>query len=513
MKTPPGMPHRKSLMRRMMEQQQDIARRGAALQARQAAERMFAASAARRGGGHWEPEPSPGGGGSPVTPAGGGATERHIEGLARQLYRGAQPGVDPRRSNQTLTFRVVRFDSKGDSLRPVPVEMTGRSIRGTLAEGDHVLIKKRWRPGRTLHPRRVRNLSTGGVVSIRSLGSLLYKLFLLAILGAAIVAAIVFNPLDRNGDGSSGPVESTSSSPGTQTVEVASMVGRSVDEAVSILSAHGLAAEVVTRPMPDIAKGLVFDQQPPPGPVPAGSTVILVVSSGPDELQPVDLPDLTGLERDQAVDAVRALGLEPSISEYGGETDEPEGIVVDQEPEPGPVEPGRPVTLFISPGPRGISLPDYSGMPYEEAVNDLVERGLVPEKVGEASSTVAERLVIRTDPAAGEVVDEGAMVAVYISTGPEPVLVPDVLGARRDNAVEELESPGFTVEVELELVAADSPKRGIVLDQSPDPQVELKPGETVTITVGFAPLLPTPEFPVDPEQPPGNLDVNAEESP
>ena len=45
--------------------------------------------------------------------------------------------------------------------------MRGFSFQGFLSEGDWVEFRGRWKPGKTLHPRSVRNLSTGGRFRVR----------------------------------------------------------------------------------------------------------------------------------------------------------------------------------------------------------------------------------------------------------------------------------------------------------------------------------------------------------
>ena len=47
-------------------------------------------------------------------------------------------------------------------------------------------------------------------------------------------------------------------------------------------------------------------------------------------------------------------------------------------------------------------------------------------------------LVTRTDPPAGETVEAGATITVYLSSGPGEVEVPDVSGMTKDEAVDAL---------------------------------------------------------------------------
>jgi hypothetical protein len=60
------------------------------------------------------------------------------------------------------TFRVERHDDEGHELPVVPIEMRGLSFQGVINEGDWIEVKEHWRPGQTLKPRRVLNLTTRG---------------------------------------------------------------------------------------------------------------------------------------------------------------------------------------------------------------------------------------------------------------------------------------------------------------------------------------------------------------
>jgi hypothetical protein len=63
------------------------------------------------------------------------------------------------------TFRIERRDSHGNRLQPVPAEMRGYWFSGFLNEGDEVEVYcPDWREGATIHPTRLRNLTTRSIV-------------------------------------------------------------------------------------------------------------------------------------------------------------------------------------------------------------------------------------------------------------------------------------------------------------------------------------------------------------
>ena len=74
----------------------------------------------------------------------------------------------------------------------------------------------------------------------------------------------------------------------------------------------------------------------------------------------------------------------------------------------------------------GVTVPDVTGLTRTAAIEALEAAGL---EVGEVSETpdaeVAAGLVLRQDPTSGSEVDEGAQVALTLSSGPGMAAVPD----------------------------------------------------------------------------------------
>ena len=82
-------------------------------------------------------------------------------------------------SRSIWTFRLERYDARGNRLRPVQVEMRGLAFEGSLSDGDSVRVTGRWHNG-AVRAKAVENLTTGSLVKSKS-----YK-------GAMIAALIVF---------------------------------------------------------------------------------------------------------------------------------------------------------------------------------------------------------------------------------------------------------------------------------------------------------------------------------
>ena len=91
------------------------------------------------------------------------------------------------------------------------------------------------------------------------------------------------------------------------------------------------------------------------------------------------------------------------------------------------------------------ALEDYVGVNLEEAIADLEALDLAYNPVAEENTSVAENVVHRTDPPAGQIVVEGQIVTLYYNPPKELQAVPNVEGQPLDQATLTLNSAGFQV--------------------------------------------------------------------
>jgi serine/threonine-protein kinase len=135
---------------------------------------------------------------------------------------------------------------------------------------------------------------------------------------------------------------------GPKLTKVPVLVGAQREVAVQRLSGRGLTASVSEEE--DAAPaGQVISQSPSAGAeVEPGSTVAIVVSSGEEEEEAAKAPNVIGQERREAVEAIRAAGLQPAVEEEETEVPSQVGRVTDQFPPPGSeLEPGAVVTITV----------------------------------------------------------------------------------------------------------------------------------------------------------------------
>ena len=139
--------------------------------------------------------------------------------------------------------------------------------------------------------------------------------------------------------------------------------------------------------------------------------------------------------------------------------------------------------------PKDIQVPDVIGKPLEEARAILTEAGLqVDEQVDQKPSDEYEEGIVVDQSKQGIAVKEGSLIRLTVSSGPEPVQMPDLQGMTVDEAKEVLASLGVT-EDRLDLVerhANSDP--GTVVEHRPAARDLFQPKkDTVTIHVSLGP--------------------------
>ncbi|MDM7988888.1 protein kinase [Arthrobacter sp. zg-Y877] len=190
--------------------------------------------------------------------------------------------------------------------------------------------------------------------------------------------------------------------------------------------------------------------------------VTLLVSKGPQMFSVPNLAQRTieAAESDLR-DAELVLG---AVTEEFSES-VAAGNIISQQPLPDEqLRLGTPVDVTVSKGPAPVEVPLVTGLAEAAAVDAVEAAGLAaavaPEQVNSVS--VPKGAVVAQTPASG-LLERGGTVTLTISLGPRMVEVPNYVGQRAEAAREDLESRGFTVEVENLLGGL----LGLVRDQEP----------------------------------------------
>jgi eukaryotic-like serine/threonine-protein kinase len=207
----------------------------------------------------------------------------------------------------------------------------------------------------------------------------------------------------------------------------------------------------------------------------------LLASNFLDQGQPVEVPDVVGMDIERATRVLEDEGLAVETDEK--RSGKPEGEVLEQDPEAGEMaREGDTVTLTISEGLPDVEVPDLRGMTLEEAREELKDARL---KLGDVTQQpdedAPEGEVLEQTPDAGQEIEARSKVDVVVSSGPSTVEVPGVVGMTESEAIEEIQDAGLRVEITRG--PSDEFEEGIVAGQDPEEGTEVDEGSTVVIFV------------------------------
>src|SRR5215211_1435674 len=300
------------------------------------------------------------------------------------------------------------------------------------------------------------------------------------ILGVGLIAAVIIALLASGGGGGGGG--------GGATAEVPNVINRPFAEAERALNLSGFKIDrndVEGRDPPD----LVLSQKPTGGEkLEKNGTVRLRVSKAT-----FTMPAVNGKPRADAVNALIGVGLQDpnnAIQDQEVDSDQPPGTVVGSNPAAGAQVPkaGQKVTLQIAREPE-IAMPNVVGQESQTAQQLLQQAGFQVSVQSEQSDSVPSGRVTRTDPGANARVKRGAGVTMFVSTGPQNVNVPNVVGQSQGQASQTLQQAGFQVFVSQQNTNNPS-DNGRVLAQNPAAGDQQPKGSGVTLTVGRFPAGP-----------------------
>ena len=142
---------------------------------------------------------------------------------------------------------------------------------------------------------------------------------------------------------------------------------------------------------------------------------------------------------------------------------------------------------ILSRTPATIAIPDVAGQTVAEAKEALKKSKFeAGEEKSEASDTVAEGRVIRTDPEAGSDRKEGTKVNLIVSSGKKSFQLSNYVGRKYTDVVAELKEKKVPENlIKMEEEESSESERGTILRQSPaaGTTYDLSKASTITLTV------------------------------
>jgi serine/threonine-protein kinase len=282
----------------------------------------------------------------------------------------------------------------------------------------------------------------------------------------------------------------TSTTDGTALVTVPNVANMEQDEALAMLQEEGLKVRPVNQADPEIPAGSVIATDPAIGDeVEEGGYVNVLISTG---VGAANVPRVVGETLTEAMRLINLNGLTVGVVHEEGSDFQPAGTVIDQSPAAGQKQPPEtPIDLWVSTGPDSVLIEDLRGRPEIDATFVLESSNLIVERDEEFDEEVEEGRVARTEPEAGTVVAAGSIVKLWVSLGPEPVVVPNIVGMTPDAARVALEELNLIYRESVTTVEVEEAFNGLVAEQSIGAGTEVDPGTTVTATIGEAPPPPT----------------------
>lgn len=180
------------------------------------------------------------------------------------------------------------------------------------------------------------------------------------------------------------------------------------------------------------------------------------------------MPNLVGMSWDEAKSQYSSVMTLVPQQEWSEVTKDQ---IFDQEfPEGRKVKIGTEVTVKVSKGIRTVEIQDLENLTASVAESKLRKDGFKVKKIYDENDDIAKDYVIRTEPAAHEMAEQGSTVVLFISSGPvnTGVFVPKFVDLPLSVALQRAEE--YHLNATIERVDSDEVEKDVVMEQSIEPQ-------------------------------------------
>ena len=228
-----------------------------------------------------------------------------------------------------------------------------------------------------------------------------------------------------------------------------------------------------------------------------------------------DVPNLVGKTIAEAEADEEVVGIF-TITQIGqrASSEYEAGQIIEQSPTAGKtVRDNREITVFVSTGVKSAEMPNVVNQEHRAASIQLRQLDLnlvIDDSAEEYSDSVSAGYVIRSSPAAGETLQDGDVVMLTISRGPEvpPATVTTLTNIPLAQAQEIAGQLGLVVAVDY--ANSDDVPVDYVISQSIAPRTQVAQGSTIKLTVSLGPEITAPEPDVPEESATGTADAETE---
>jgi len=211
-----------------------------------------------------------------------------------------------------------------------------------------------------------------------------------------------------------------------------------------------------------------------------GGVVALLLLKDGSTPKEVIVPTVIDKPQSKASEILSDSGFVPAV-ETVPRSDTPPGKVFEQDPTAGSRAPkGSKVTISVSVGLGKAIVPDVKGMSLADARKELEDAGFRSDVSREHSDRVDEGTMIGTVPPAGTRLERKEVVTLQVSSGPNLVQVPSVVGLDKAAADTQIRDAGLRPHFQKQ---ESTEPEGQVIDQSPDSGSSARRNSTVTVIV------------------------------
>lgn len=222
----------------------------------------------------------------------------------------------------------------------------------------------------------------------------------------------------------------------------------------------------------------------------------------------VAVPDVAGMERNEAEEELRAAGFVIGEEEEQPSEEVEEGLVIRTIPEANKMRDRESeIQLFISSGKESIEFQDYVGRDIDQTLELLGSDYKSVNQTGQFSDEPVGTILDQEPKAGEEVIASETDVELTVSKGKDLRAVENLAGYSEADLNQYARTSGFNIRIIGE-EASDSAPEGTVLSQNPAAQEELEAGSTIEVVMssGKAPLplktyIHTVDIPYEPEEP------------
>ena len=252
------------------------------------------------------------------------------------------------------------------------------------------------------------------------------------------------------------------------------------DTAKAQLAAVQLKGQCQDKESSLAKKGLVVGSDPSVGSsADKNSTVTIFIGAGPNT---ITVPNVQGKSQLQAQTILEGKGfqVDPTTIPVNSPKFAQNTVVGTNPPVGSQEQQGTVIQLRVATG--NVVVPDVAGLNCNDATAKLKQKTLVAT-CQDAPSDQPQGLAFDSTPKAGTTAAQNSAITILISSGPQQVTVPPVVGETKQDAVKALHDVGLKAAITQGVECTDPGLNNTIQSQNPAPGTQVDQGTFVNIVV------------------------------